>query len=67
MRRTLIVVVHHVLLVLEDRDDGDGEALRALVDERLAGLHVEDVWLAVLGSMSVERLKARQEWEGGSW
>lgn len=51
MRRALIVIVHHIRLILEHRDDSDGVALRALVGEGLAGLHVEDVWFAVLGTL----------------
>ena len=46
----LIIVEHHILLVLEDRSDGQSETLGALVGECLAGLDVENVWRAVLNA-----------------
>ena len=45
---TLLIIVCHVLLVLEDRDNRQSVTLRSLVWKCLARLNVDDVWLAVL-------------------
>jgi hypothetical protein len=55
---TLGVVVRHIVLVLEERVDGDSVSLGALVRERFAGLDVEYVWRAVL-QISLARISCR--------
>jgi hypothetical protein len=44
----LSIVVHHILLVLEERGDGESVALGALVGERFACLDVQDIRRAIL-------------------